>query len=523
MATYKVTDPRTGKSFKLTGANPPNESQLREIFSSSEPKQKSFKDFAGELLTKGREALPEAGQTVGNMVGSGFGIPGAIAGGIAGRGAGEVAKLRYEQNPTLAIKDILAFSNPAVGGMPESTKFGLGDASKVVSSIQNATKQELIGGAVLGGLGAVGKVAKPLGRTILKEGAKLSESALDAVDRLGIGRVKNIAKQGKDYLVNTALPIAKRNVVSAITKGGREAIDYLDEIGFKPDEVEDVLSVAPDNLKKFGKNISGNWTTLSRNLEKTRQVAGKKIGEFEDAARFIGTSFKIPKTFGSLKTELGEKGMGLIDKTGNIVQNAKDHPSSTIKTLLSAYDDLQQTIKGGGTITIPQYKNLLSKFEASIGQDGKFNRLAYRAIKSLRAEAKDAIAPIARARGIEKEGFEKLYKDYSDSIVLKNLGDRVNKVVNEVPEKLPTIIRQLRDNPIAKAKAIKIYGKDLVDNLEAYNAGVELFNPPKGQGITSFLTRKASTGAMTAGEAIKKSPVSYSRLKGSMQKALLGE
>ena len=57
MPTYKVTDPQSGNSLKLTGDSPPTEQELEQIFSSVKGTSKMS---WGDALTKGVRNLPES-------------------------------------------------------------------------------------------------------------------------------------------------------------------------------------------------------------------------------------------------------------------------------------------------------------------------------------------------------------------------------------------------------------------------------------------------------------------------------
>lgn len=76
MPTYRVTDPTTGKTVKLTGDSPPNEEELNQIFSSI-PAEKPIPQEKG-LIRRGAEAvinspaLPIAGAVAGGLAGSGL-------------------------------------------------------------------------------------------------------------------------------------------------------------------------------------------------------------------------------------------------------------------------------------------------------------------------------------------------------------------------------------------------------------------------------------------------------------------
>jgi hypothetical protein len=66
MPTYKVTDPSTGRTVKLTGDSPPTEQELEEIFASlpasEQPKEKGFLASVGEAITGSDRMTPEMDQ-----------------------------------------------------------------------------------------------------------------------------------------------------------------------------------------------------------------------------------------------------------------------------------------------------------------------------------------------------------------------------------------------------------------------------------------------------------------------------
>lgn len=77
MGTYKVTDPTTGKTVKLTGDSPPTEQELNEIFSSiggtPQQKQSGFKipslaTFTGALLPSATNIATDVGKTIASRI-----------------------------------------------------------------------------------------------------------------------------------------------------------------------------------------------------------------------------------------------------------------------------------------------------------------------------------------------------------------------------------------------------------------------------------------------------------------------
>lgn len=120
MGTWKVTDSKTGRTFKLTGDSPPTEQELENIFSQTQLTQQPTGEkpvALGRALSKGteiREApsklqkiLPAAGQFAGGIggfvAGAAVGRPyaGGAVGGTAGRGAGILAARGLEPEQRL--------------------------------------------------------------------------------------------------------------------------------------------------------------------------------------------------------------------------------------------------------------------------------------------------------------------------------------------------------------------------------------------------------------------------------------
>ena len=57
MPTFRVTDPTSGKTLRLTGDSPPTEQELEQIFAAQQPEDKSFLEEAGEAVASVVEPL----------------------------------------------------------------------------------------------------------------------------------------------------------------------------------------------------------------------------------------------------------------------------------------------------------------------------------------------------------------------------------------------------------------------------------------------------------------------------------
>ncbi len=94
MPTYKVTDPNTGKTLRLTGDSPPTEQELEEIFKTQDfgahidfggdttPQQQPERSLADKAIGVGEAALSTltgmTGGAVGGIVGTGLGVYGDL-------------------------------------------------------------------------------------------------------------------------------------------------------------------------------------------------------------------------------------------------------------------------------------------------------------------------------------------------------------------------------------------------------------------------------------------------------------
>lgn len=98
MATYKVTDPATGQTVRLTGDSPPSEKELEEIFAKVGPPKGFVERNARTISAVARPTLEMGGMLAGGAVAGTGAIPGgpaavpaAVAGGALGFAGGKSA------------------------------------------------------------------------------------------------------------------------------------------------------------------------------------------------------------------------------------------------------------------------------------------------------------------------------------------------------------------------------------------------------------------------------------------------
>lgn len=165
MPTYRVTDPTSGKTVKLTGDSPPTEQELEEIFSSignvpvppappqePEPQSDEYAEFAMErtqpnlvsprpLVKAIAPYAPEAGMVIGALAGGPVGAP---AGYAIGKQIQTLGKAYGEEKPL-------------PGGLEMGRKAIMEDMPEAAIAEAGGRAAAAVVGAGLKGAGAVGK------------------------------------------------------------------------------------------------------------------------------------------------------------------------------------------------------------------------------------------------------------------------------------------------------------------------------------------------------------------------------
>ncbi|MCR4295162.1 MAG: hypothetical protein NUW21_06480, partial [Elusimicrobia bacterium] len=91
MATFKVTDPATGQTVRLTGDSPPSEKELEEIFAKVGPPKGFIERNARTISAVARPTLEMGGMIAGGALSGAAGLPtgpGALATATAGGALG---------------------------------------------------------------------------------------------------------------------------------------------------------------------------------------------------------------------------------------------------------------------------------------------------------------------------------------------------------------------------------------------------------------------------------------------------
>lgn len=352
----------------------------------------------------------------------------------------------------------------------------------------------------------IGQAGKFIGRTLAKDIGMLGEKTMNTINRLGLKKIRDVASQGGAFLTDVIIPKAKKRVVEGIAKLGNNAIGFLEDIGFQPQEVRDLLKVSKENMSAFGDLVSDKATVMMDNISRRRNAIGAKLGELRNVAEKNGNTVDIRFPLQILRRELRK--YGFVDFQGLAKGKSLAMPDRTIDNLMDVYNEF----KGFDNLSIAQFKNFIYKVEAAIGSKEKFNISAYMVRDALNKAEDKALGGITYLRNMN---FLKLKKDYSDMVTLENLGNKLNKVLNEqTDEHLESTFNKLKNylyDPSRK-KFIRIYGKDLLDDIDALSAAIDLYPDKVRGGLLRTFGQEIVKGGYILKEGLKNITTPVSRV-----------
>ena len=139
MPTYKVTDPNTGRTLRLTGDSPPTEGELEEIFASvGTESPKGTLQKIGEFAATSK-ALPIAGGIVGGIAGTLGGPAGSVGGAALGGAGGESYRQLLARGMGLPVPETSLEAAKDIGveggiqGVSEGVGRGVGQGLKLLA------------------------------------------------------------------------------------------------------------------------------------------------------------------------------------------------------------------------------------------------------------------------------------------------------------------------------------------------------------------------------------------------------
>lgn len=312
MPTFKVTDPRTGRTLKLTGDSPPSEKELEEIFSQVEQPQKD-PGFVEKLL-KGK-ALPTAGAVGGGLVGGLLGPLTGIAGAGVGAASGEVARQ--------TIADVLGVQQlpPPGEAVKKEATAGLSAAALEATGV---------GAVKLGG-----KLLSPLGKALAPAGRQLSAQVLQP----SVGMIKKeltekgisetLEEMGKRGITGTAREIFERS--GSVLKTTWDDITKFLKLnkGKLPKvQMDDVVNSIDDDIARH--------TRLGDTRKvKTLQEMKKRFG----GAKSFDEAYQLIKDFGQEARNVYKTGKEAIDVKPHVTSAYKLMADTGRRVLRESADD----------------------------------------------------------------------------------------------------------------------------------------------------------------------------------------
>ncbi len=235
MATFRVTDPNTGRTIKLEGDSPPTEQELNQIFSqvggqqqAPQQPQESSRLFGG--------ALPAIGGTLGSLAGgavggAALGIPSLGAGAVPGAVAGSVAGGAAGTGAGAAIENVLQnlFGRQRQTGVQQVQEAGRDVGASGLSDL------------IFGGLGRLlGPAARGISRAAVKTGVPESGKA---ATRAFQQSVRGTGRELTEEIGERGVTGGTRSLVRQAQEGLTETEGLLQQGLRQVDELPDILSI----------------------------------------------------------------------------------------------------------------------------------------------------------------------------------------------------------------------------------------------------------------------------------------
>ena len=405
MPTYKVTDPTSGRTLKLTGDSPPTEEELNEIFSSVGGSDE--KDFStGEMLSNIPESAIEYGKAVTapihSPVSTGTSLA-ELASGAITKGASKILPVSEERlqeedvqlfdNAAQAIKDrygswnnfkrtlekdpvgVAGDISSILGGGAAALKAGgLAKTAGVVGKV--ATAVDPIAGPLTAGTAATSKIAKASG---LAAKADKALNVMDVAKSKGIDMTLGEAT-GSPNLQRLETGLERVPSVFGISKYRAKVLDQTNNAikDFVTQYVADPASVKPGVSNRA---YVGSLYENMKNMVKEYQDLPVYAIKTADTARDLLDSYPdIFKQFQNAKTEKIINDILITPKTRNIDLPIKKVGTFTFGTNIKgkvqpkSFDDLW-TLRDGLGDMVGQAKKQINSGNLSKEQYSKMSKL----------------------------------------------------------------------------------------------------------------------------------------------------
>lgn len=470
MPTYKVTDPQTGRTLRLTGDSPPTEQELNEVFSQYQPKQAVSEQpkpvTKGENFTNFLGALSE--NVTNRLPGVGFSPPKEVQAEMSGlpleaANMASAGMLRPAMRSVgMDIPEQKTLTGKVARGVGGAMGFGIGIPGKAAASTA---------GMVRGVLSP--RIAKTIAGRMAQGAAGGAVGGYLSGDTLE-GKAQGAKLGGILGGVAPAIaPVAKK-VASGVGRGmsalsgvSKETFEETGERGFR-----NVLQKKYYNKKipqQIQERIEGNLESLERASENKYDALTAPLKKMKfDAAEFRG-------------------------KVSQIASKAKDNPFKTPEANL----DREILDVAMNRAKLKNYGDALS-----------FRRFLDNQIYSGKSELKSKFGK--EVRDLLKEELHKnpqLKAVDADWTTLQNALREGRKVTGETGEKLLARFNSLTTKQKSMLSALEkeVGGEPFIDDLTNYSLAKDYTTKtlyPGLSGVIRGILRPATRGVLRSGEAI---------------------
>ncbi len=545
MPTYKITAP-DGRVLRLTGAKPPTQEQLADIFAAQTPAAPA-ENYGGldKAMYTTRAAIESALLGLGDVAGGITNVAARPLGEITQKvidGGGDAAFDWSVFNPIKTFKEgrrdfvneqkdfakehpVLNLSGELIGGVIPAFLTGGAGAAKAAAGAKALT---------LGQKAARGAKAGALFGALYGAGSGLTEDA----ENLKPGG----AAAGALYGAALGAPLGAGGTLAAegAVRAGRGAVNLAGKI-LKGDAKNQIrtASALSDKLDRAAiENIANNEAVR-------REAAGgmmaRNIQDYESAAieAIRNAQREMPRIQSNFYKKLGitdDTPINLLESDGNgsylrqIYDKIRDFKAGAIlpeevrlaKNMETLFANIKSKAKGG-RISFGESKALADKFYKLGQMESKLpgERALYRDLGSIMSNAKNSVPAIKKAAGQYRllkqaeEALAELLGDKETSYaqkLIRNATERGHEEFNRRLAAIDKVVRQfggkgfLNEAKILQtARLIEQADKTGIKNLV-----------PKGtlKSITGFLTPKAGTQARYWAKAINAGKVSPENLTG---------
>lgn len=375
MATYKVTDPVTGKTLRLTGDAPPTEQELEQVFASVRPSAEPARtpDRPQGLATIGdqlRAKAPELGEGIGGMVGGMTrGRVGAAVGGAAGRGYGELIKHATELPGAVVdvarnmVTEPVATMKGALAGMAEGAE-DAGLAGVRQGALQMAG-EGMAAGATKLGKWLMNRATSRVTSRLAMEFPELSDTLIDnalTVSKGGESKARLLLKLAKDKATRalTTAEQAGATIPAQLTPEIADSfktalIESAIKSGQIPKAQGAAVSVASARLPKplaalFSKVDAAVTAGAPIDLTPTQADLLKTFLQKESRALYLNrVAPNGPRAMSQAATELGEYAAQLNTAIDAVAAGYKS-ANAQAKPLIGAMRGIKQATRPSGNL-----------------------------------------------------------------------------------------------------------------------------------------------------------------------------